>query len=80
MNKLDILTIVLNDGGASAFASITAETPLELLPKKSGNPYFGQNITKLIKYNVKLNCNYSKSVNAQREREGKDTDFKAKPN
>jgi hypothetical protein len=76
MISVNDLKNFLNDGGSATFATITAQLEQELL--KTGNPLKGCKVTKLVTYNVRLNCNYQNAVNNQRQREGKEADFEAK--
>ena len=76
MITIETLKNFLNDGGSAAYATIVAQLEQELL--KTGNPLRDANITKLVSYKVRLNCNYQNSVNAQRLREGKEADFVSK--
>jgi hypothetical protein len=87
MKKVTNLLSMLNDGGSSTFASLVAivNVPMVLKHKESGdkNPLWAtakKGITKRTKYNVLLNAVYSNMVNNQLVREGKEADFKAKPN
>lgn len=76
MISVNDLKNFLNDGGSAAYATITAQLEQKML--KRGNPLKDAKVTKLVSYRVRLNCNYQNSVNAQREREGKETDFISK--
>jgi hypothetical protein len=76
MISVNDLKNFLNDGGSATFATISAQLEQKML--KTGNPLRDANITKLVTYNVRLNCNYQNSVNAQRVREGKEADFASK--
>lgn len=84
--KLENILSMLNDGGSATFASVQAIVSQSMIKtnKETGeiNPlwYAKEGITKRTKYNVLLNCIYTNMVNNQREREGKEKDFKAKPN
>jgi hypothetical protein len=87
MKKVTNLLSMLNDGGSSTFASLVAivNVPMVLKHKESGdkNPLWAtakNGVTKRTKYNVLLNSIYSNMVNNQLVREGKEADFKAKPN
>jgi len=87
MSKLNNILALLNDGGSAEFASLIAivSVPMVLTHKESGdkNPLWQiakKGVTKRTKYNVLLNGIYQNMVNNQREREGKERDFKAKPN
>ena len=78
---------MLNDGGSATFASVVAQVsvPMVLKHKESGdkNPLWAtakKGVTKRTKFNVLLNSVYSNMVNNQLEREGKEANFKAKPN
>ena len=78
---------MLNDGGSATFASVVAQVsvPMVLTHKESGdkNPLWAtakKGVTKRTKFNVLLNSVYSNMVNNQLVREGKEADFKAKPN
>ena len=87
MKKIQNLLTMLNDGGSSTFASVVAivSVPMVLKHKESGdkNPLWHiakKGITKRTKYNVLLNTVYANMVNNQLVREGKEANFKAKPN
>jgi hypothetical protein len=87
MKKLENILSMLNDGGSATFASLVAivSVPMVLNHKESGdkNPLWAiakKGITKRTKYNVLLNGIYTNMVNNQLVREGKEADFKAKPN
>ena len=78
---------MLNDGGSATFASVVAQVsvPMVLKHKESGdkNPLWAtakKGVTKRTKFNVLLNSVYSNMVNNQLVREGKEANFKAKPN
>lgn len=64
--------------------SLKTATPVTILSvtvpamKKTGNPYYG-NVRKITSANVFINFHYANSVNNRRNKEGKDTDFVAKP-
>ncbi len=74
--SVETLKNFLNDGGSATFATISAQLEQELL--KTGNPLRDAEVTKLVSYRVRLNCNYQNAVNNQREREGKEADFVSK--
>ena len=86
MSKINNILALLNDGGSATFASVTALVSHTMVKthKESGetNPLWNhkENITKRVKYLVTLNGVYENAVNNQRIREGKEADFKAKPN
>lgn len=87
MSKIQNLLTMLNDGGSATFASVVAivSVPMVLTHKESGdkNPLWNtakKGVTKRTKFNVLLNSVYSNMVNNQLEREGKEANFKAKPN
>jgi len=56
----------------AAIITLTAEIDPDL--KKTNNPYYGR-IKKVITINCSLGMDYEASVNRQRERENKETDF-----
>lgn len=74
----EVLRTLINDGGSATFARV--EATVEEKQLKRGNPLRTAKITKDVVYNVMLNANYTNVVNNQREREGKDPNFEAKPN
>jgi len=74
--SVETLKNFLNDGGSATFATISAQLEQKML--KTGNPLRDAEVTKLVTYNVRLNCNYQNAVNNQREREGKEADFVSK--
>lgn len=78
LNKVEQIKQLINDGGSAKFALIVGKVEEKL--KKTNNPLRTAKVEKLVSYQVALNCNYQNKVNAQREREGKEADFKAKEN
>lgn len=76
--KEEIIFNVINDGGSATFATIIANVEQKML--KTGNPLRNAVVTKLVDYKFLLNAVYANAVNNQREREGKEADFKAKQN
>lgn len=77
---LSELSLILQriDGSRATFANFVIETDAKL--KKTGNPYNGESVRKVSKYNVQLNFNYTNAVNNQLEREGKEANFEAQEN
>jgi len=86
MSKLNNILALLNDGGSAEFASVVALVSQSMVKtdKESGEInslwYAKEGVTKRTTYQVTLNGIYQNMVNNQREREGKERDFKAKPN
>ena len=84
--KINNILNLLNDGGSATFASVQAVVSQSMIKtnKETGEInslwYAKEGITKRTTYQVSLNCIYQNMVNNQREREGKEKDFKAKPN
>jgi hypothetical protein len=84
--KINNILNLLNDGGSAEFASVVALVSQSMVKtdKESGEInslwYAKEGITKRTTYQVTLNGIYTNMVNNQREREGKERDFKAKPN
>ncbi len=76
--KVEIVRNLIQDGGRFTFAAVDAIVEEKQL--KRGNPLAACLITKDVTYRVELNGDYTKRVNAQREREGKEADFQAKLN
>ena len=76
--KEEIIIAAINDGGSATFATIVAKVGEKLL--KTNNPLKDDEVTKLVDYKFMLNAVYENAVNNQREREGKESDFKAKSN
>lgn len=78
-NLTNIMKAVINDGGKYAGAVITAKVSQTMKPKKDGCPYGQNDITKICKYTVGINGNYTNAVNAQRTRENKEANHVSKP-
>ena len=57
---------------------VTVETRTVPTMRKTGNPFAG-NVVKLSRVNGFVNWTYATSVNNQRDREGRDTNFEALP-
>lgn len=70
---------MLSTTKGATIVSILARTPVKLRKKSRVNsdPCPFESIHKISRVNGILNHNYEKSVNRQREREGKETDFQA---
>jgi hypothetical protein len=78
MDKLEVITKLINDGGKAKAARVLAEVEQKLL--KTNNPLKDCIVTKIVNYRVLLNANYQNMVNNARIREGKEANFQAKEN
>lgn len=76
INKVRLVEILKSIKGAK-FVGVTTKTEPKM--RKADNPYTGR-VFKITNFNATLNADYEKSVNRQREREGRITDFEALPN
>lgn len=76
ITKQELKDMLLNARRGANIVSIETETTPRM--RKTGNPYAGR-LVKQSKINGMINWYYENSVNNQREREGKKTDFEAKP-
>lgn len=76
--NIEILKQFINDGGSATFGSVLAQVEQKMF--KTGNPLKNCEVTKLVTYNVSLNCNYQNSVNNALGREGKEQNFVSKEN
>lgn len=75
MNTTELANLLRETKGAT-FATLV--TSVEPKMRKTGNPYYGL-IRKVSRVNGVVNWHYANSVNNQRAREGKETDFEALP-
>ena len=76
--KVKQIENLIKDGGSAKFAKLIAEVQQKV--KKTNNPLRNSVITKLVTYQMSLNCNYQNKVNAKLEKEHKEPNFQAKEN
>ena len=75
LTKQAIVDLLKESKGAKIVTLITQTEPKM---RKTDNPYIGK-VIKVSRVNGMIGWNYSNSVNNQREREGMEADFQAKP-
>lgn len=76
ITKQELRDMLLNARRGANIVSIETETTPRM--RKTDNPYAGR-LVKQSKINGMINWYYENAVNNQREREGKNADFEAKP-
>lgn len=78
-NRAEFLRNLIQDGGRFQGVVIEANTSASLKPKKEGCPYGAKDkVRKDTTYHVDVNGKYADKINRIREKEGKETNFKAR--
>lgn len=78
-NRAEFLRNLIQDGGRFQGVVIEANTTASLQPKKNGCPYGKKDdVRKDTTYHVDVNGKYADKINRIREKEGKETNFKAR--